>query len=574
MGFAFASHAFAFGKYINPRQNNLHPRREEPLSAADSLPISGGVGSKHLGVYFGLFGAWFFLASFITASSIASDLRSAKLIFLEYANSLYGEIDNRVQTNEAVLEGITAFLGVSGTLNDGAQISLYSQQVRARYPHIAQIEVVEGVARKNLPRFIARKRASGLPEFQIRSFSNDSGRFWRNIDDKPWYYPVVFMEPMRSESRDILGLDMDSAPFMSLAMSASARQGHAVATHPFRLVEGDWAYVMFRPVAPLRTLGARAGDEKRLFASLVIKIQAILPSHGTDIPGLRLSLYHADFPDHEPEGQLIHLERHDRSALETFLFPKLRYEHKLGAKSQPFILLAEQQLGWPALDFRQLTAILAMTLLLFGFLLRFVLGHRRNELERCQTESRFAYLATHDALTGLANRTLFMDRLRHAMARAHRCDTRLALLFLDLDKFKQVNDSYGHGAGDQLLKMVAERMCSNVREDDTVARWSGDEFVVILESLTAYQGAATAVEVIHDKLVQPYIVNGETLNIDVSIGTAIYPDDSVDIEALIKIADDAMYAVKGKERSRPLSGQLSFEEQNNFQQPVGLEESK
>lgn len=515
---------------------------------------------KNLGVYFCLFGAWFLLASFVMASSIASDLRSAKLRFLEYANSLYGEIDNRVQTNEAVLEGITAFLGASGAMNDSAQISHYAQQVRARHPHIAQIEVVETVARQNLPRFIARKRASGLPEFQIRSFSYDSGRLWRSIDDKPWYYPIVFMEPMPAESRGILGLDMDSVPFLRLAMSASARQGHAVATHPFRLVQGDWAYVMFRPVAPLHTGGARAGDEKRLFASLVIKIQAILPSLRADFPGLRFSLYHADFPVHQPEGELIHFERRGRSALETFLFPKLRYERKLEAESQPFILLAEQQLGWAALDFRQLTAILAMTLLLFGILLRFVLSHRRSELERCQTESRFAYLATHDALTGLANRNLFMDRLRHAMARAHRCDARLALLFLDLDKFKQVNDTYGHGAGDQLLKMVAERICSNVREDDTVARLSGDEFVVILESITTHQGAATAAELIKGKLVQPFRINGETLNIDVSIGTAIYPDDSEDIEDLIKIADGAMYAVKDKDRSLPLSGQLGFEE--------------
>jgi len=515
---------------------------------------------KHLGVYFGLFGAWFFLASFVMASSIASDLRSAKLIFLEYANSLYGEIDNRVQTNEAVLESITAFLGVSGTMNDDAQISHFAQQVRARYPHIAQIEVVESVARQNLLHFIARKRASGRPEFQIQSFSYDSGRLWQGIDDKPWYYPIVFMEPMPTESRDILGLDMDSVPFLRLAMSASTRQGHAVATHPFRLVEGDWAYVMFRSVAPLRAPGASAGDEKRLFATLVIKTQAILPSLRADIPGLRFSLYHADFPALKPEGELIHFELHDRSDLETFLFPKLHYERKLEAKSQPFILLAEQQLGWPALDFRQLTAILAITLLLFGILLRFVLAHRRSELERCQIENRLAYLATHDALTGLANRNLFMDRLRHAMARAHRCDARLALLFLDLDKFKQVNDTYGHGAGDQLLKMVAERICSNVREDDTVARLSGDEFIVILESITTDQDAATAAEAINDKLAQPFHINGETLNINVSIGTAIYPDDGKDIEALIKIADDAMYAVKDKDRSHPLSGQLGFEE--------------
>ncbi|BAN36653.1 hypothetical protein SCD_n02854 [Sulfuricella denitrificans skB26] len=538
--------------------------KKDPLTTEDKLSLSGCVVRKNMGVYFSLFGAWFFLASFITASSIANDLRSAQLKFLEYANSLYSEIDNRVQTNEAALEGITAFLGVSGTLNNGAPISHYAQLVRARHPQIAQIEVIESVAHKNLPRFIAEKRASGLPEFQIRSFSYDSGRSWQGTNDKPWYYPIVFMEPMPHESRGTLGLDMDSVPFLRRAMSASARQGHTVATHPFRLVEGDWAYVMFRPVVPLHASDAKSGDEKHLFASLVIKTKSILPPLKADTPGLLVRLYHADFPANNPEGELINFERQGRSNLETFLFPRLHYERKLEAQSQPFILLAEQQLGWPALDFRQLTAILVITLLLLGYLLRFMLAHRRSELERCQTESRFAYLATHDALTGLANRNLFMDRLKHAMARAHRSDTRLALLYLDLDKFKQINDTYGHGVGDQLLKMVAERIGDSVREDDTVARLSGDEFVVILETITTHQGASTAAEVISDRLAQPFHINGETLNIDVSVGTAIYPDDSEDIEKLIKIADEAMYAVKGKDRSPPLSGQLSFEELKNL----------
>jgi GGDEF domain-containing protein len=498
----------------------LFPHRAETSFPAEKRPVFCREIRKHRWVYLCLFGAWFFLASLVAAFSITNDLRSAKLRFSEYANTLYSDIYNRVQANEAVLEGIAAFLSTSGAIDDGARISRYAQQVQTRYPHIYMIEVAERVARQNLPDLIARKKSSGFPDFRVGAFSHESSRTWQPIVGKPWYYPIVFMEPMPAQARNILGMDMDSTPILRQAMNQSNRQGRAVSSHPFRLVEGDLAYLIFRPVEQASGAKKKPVNPEHLLAALVIKTQAILPPAQPGMPGIGYSLYHSDFPAHRPEGELVHIELPARSALETFLLPKLNYTNKLPSEIQPFTLQVDRQLGWPDLDLRLLSAILAITVLSFGILLKFVIAHRRSEIERCLTEGRFAYQANHDALTGLANRTLFTDRLTHAMARAHRCNSRLALLFLDLDEFK--------------------------REDDTVARLSGDEFIVILESITTHQGAETAAEVISDSLALPFQIGGETLNIGVSIGISIYPDDSTDIDELIKIADHAMYEVKGK----------------------------
>lgn len=503
--------------------------------------------SKQRGIYLALFGAWFFLAVFTALFSITNDFRNAKLRFFEYADGIYGEIYSRLQTNEAVLDSMAAFLAMPGTTNSSdVQISHYALQVRSRYPHIYMIEAIEKVARQDLARFVSQKRAGSLPEFRVQSFSHTVSRAWQPFDNKPWYYPVVFRDPAPAESTDILGLDMDSVPLLRQAISQSASQGHSVASHPFRSAEGNWAYMMFRPVALLRSAAAKTGSERQLFAALVIKAQAILPHARPETPGLRVSLYHSDFPAHQPDGELIHFERRGRSPLETFLFPKLDYQRILASDGQPFMLLAEQQLGWSDLDLHLLAAIFVAGALSFGILLKFTVAHRHSETKRRLTEHRLAYLANHDALTGLANRTLLMDRLAHAMARAHRCNAKLALLFLDLNKFKQVNDRYGHGVGDQLLKMVADRICCSVREDDTVARLSGDEFVVILESITTRQDAEIVTEAIKNNLAQPFTIDDEiALHVGVSIGVAIYPDESKDIDELIKRADHAMYKAKG-----------------------------
>jgi diguanylate cyclase (GGDEF)-like protein len=139
---------------------------------------------------------------------------------------------------------------------------------------------------------------------------------------------------------------------------------------------------------------------------------------------------------------------------------------------------------------------------------------------------------------------LFDDRLGQAMAMAQRDRSRFALLYLDLDKFKPVNDSHGHGVGDLLLKQVAQRIVGCVRESDTVARIGGDEFVIILRAVSLADSAAQVAENIRQALEKPFFVDGHELSISCSIGVAIYPDDATSELELAQCADNAMYRAK------------------------------
>jgi diguanylate cyclase (GGDEF)-like protein/PAS domain S-box-containing protein len=165
-----------------------------------------------------------------------------------------------------------------------------------------------------------------------------------------------------------------------------------------------------------------------------------------------------------------------------------------------------------------------------------------------ESEEQYRRLAHYDALTRLPNRSLFYDRLAHAIAQARRNVWTLAVLFIDVDRFKHVNDTFGHTAGDVLLKTVSERLAECVRSDDTVGRLSGDEFAIVLSRISAPEDAATVAQKIVDALNQPFQLEGAELFVTASIGITVYPNDSDDQDALIRNADVAMY--RAKERGR------------------------
>jgi diguanylate cyclase (GGDEF)-like protein/PAS domain S-box-containing protein len=166
-----------------------------------------------------------------------------------------------------------------------------------------------------------------------------------------------------------------------------------------------------------------------------------------------------------------------------------------------------------------------------------------------QAEQRLADMAHHDPLTGLANRILFNDRLGSALAHARRHGSRVALLMLDLDNFKQVNDTCGHDTGDALLQEVALRLQADVREEDTVARLGGDEFAILFTSLKNDGDIALIAQKLVERIAQPINVLGRAMDVSTSIGVSIFPDDAEDDKGLFKAADVALYDVKARGRN-------------------------
>ena len=168
-------------------------------------------------------------------------------------------------------------------------------------------------------------------------------------------------------------------------------------------------------------------------------------------------------------------------------------------------------------------------------------------------ENELRYLANYDHLTDLPNRSLLLDRIKHAMEQAHRDQNQIALFFIDLDRFKQVNDSLGHAVGDQFLQHVAQTLTQVLREGDTVARLGGDEFIVLLESFRSVEILSRIAQKIIDSVDKPVLLDGHRLSVTPSIGIALYPDDASLPADLIKQADIAMYHAKKSGR-----GQLQF----------------
>lgn len=180
---------------------------------------------------------------------------------------------------------------------------------------------------------------------------------------------------------------------------------------------------------------------------------------------------------------------------------------------------------------------------------RLFTGVCRDISERKKAEAEVKHLAHHDPLTGLPNRHLLNDRLTHALARAKRKTRHMAVLFIDLDRFKPINDTFGHEAGDVLLKVLAERFQRCLRESDTVARVGGDEFVIVLETIVSARDAARVAEKVLKTIGAPVAWRDQQLAVGTSIGIALFPQDGETPEELSKAADVAMYRVKGSGRN-------------------------
>ncbi len=161
-----------------------------------------------------------------------------------------------------------------------------------------------------------------------------------------------------------------------------------------------------------------------------------------------------------------------------------------------------------------------------------------------QTQQRLDYLAHHDALTDLPNRLLFDERLKQSIRQAKRHNTSLAVAFIDLDRFKNINDTLGHHAGDELLQEVSIRLKQEVRDGDTVARISGDEFVMILEDMNSPQDAETVIDKLMKKFQHPILIKGKEIFASCSIGISLFPQHGKDADEILRNADTAMYHVK------------------------------
>ncbi len=195
----------------------------------------------------------------------------------------------------------------------------------------------------------------------------------------------------------------------------------------------------------------------------------------------------------------------------------------------------------------------------------------RDVSERKELERNLRQLAYTDALTGLPNRTLFHDRVKQGLAIASRQDSPLAVCFLDLDRFKVINDSLGHDVGDRVLISVARRLGACLREEDTLARLGGDEFAILLPEITTARGSSAVADKLLRALAAPQLINGHELTVGASIGIALFPQNGSDVQSLLRSADAAMYSAKARGRGRVALFTPDLGERNTRRQQLEVE---
>jgi len=489
--------------------------------------------------------AWAIGTSVTTGLVYKLVLHEAEAAFNQRVVQVYENIEHTIRDNESILEGFSAFLSAIEYVNREST-SRYAQQILTRYPHVYRLEVVLRVKRNDLVKFIARQKQYWFPEFDVRAFSDEADRLsWEPKNNKPIYNPIIFIEPMPLNAKQLIGSDMDSLSFLSNALNQSIQLQSPVATIPFKLVDGPRGYIVFHPVPdpPKNELAKR----KQALALLEVNAEAIRDKIAFLVKNIGFRLYDTRYASNDPDGLLIQVAAPAPNRLDQRLFPKLTAEKRLDSRGQPFGLIVDKQLGWRDFNLPLVIATGCSLLLSLILLLLFLKTHFRREKQMKRSANRLLHMATHDALTGLPNRILLADRFSQAISRTHRRDIKFAVMFLDLNGFKLVNDTYGHEIGDQLLKALGGLLKECIRDEDTLSRISGDEFVIVLED-SSYKNAERVAQKIQVELSRPMLIQGIKLNIGLSVGIAIYPDDGRTLAELLKTADIRMY--KAKEQSK------------------------
>lgn len=488
--------------------------------------------------------SWVILWGVLGSVIVQSSIHNAKSTFNAKATNLFHLVSDQIRTNETVVEGFAASVGAIGEI-DQSKIRIYARQMLRRYPHIFMFEIIERIDEENKVAYEEYYQKNISPHFKIRSFGYEEDRQWREVAEKQFYMPITFMEPFPPGSREVLGLDLSSNQIFTDSLRISASLHMPVVTRPFTLVEGDLAYLIHRPVkgGDTKVYADSYGIESR-YVMLVILAKSLLKDMPNEMSDYGIILHHGDFEASDKSGILYNKPEPEVSFFESLIFPRLWLSKPLDSETQPFVLIVSKPLDWSLFNYWLLSAFAIVATISFFLLLKYLKYHRMIELSRAQEAEYLFYMANHDSLTGLANRNLLSDRLQHALILAKRRGTKLAVLFLDLDGFKSVNDKYGHDVGDKLLSSVSKSLLACVRSGDTLARRSGDEFILILENIEGADSICLITEKIQQVFSQKFSIGEVELSVGVTIGVSIFPDDGQEEEDLLAMADKRMYEEK------------------------------
>jgi diguanylate cyclase (GGDEF)-like protein len=459
---------------------------------------------------------------------------------------LSDQLEKRMQLYEQVLRGTLGLFVVTGQVSrDDFRKYVETLQLQRNYPGIEGIGFSLLVPASRKDAHVRELRRSGFPQYDI----NPAGQ--REV-----YTSIVYLEPFSGRNLRAFGFDMYSEEHRRAAMDQARDRNQAAITKKVTLVqEGDsdvdvqTGFLMYLPVYRNGTAHETVLERRENLVGWVyapFRMQDLMRGiEGVRTKELEVKIYDGD----KPEPQALMYDSH-RSVEASDHISRFRQTEKVDVAGHRWLIVMS---SLPPYEQQERADRAALILrggisisLLLALLVWLFLDDRARALHAADQAMR---LALYDALTGLPNRKLLHERLALALLKARRDNGMIALLFIDLDKFKPVNDEYGHAIGDLLLKEVAMRLQHCMRASDTMARVGGDEFIALLDGIEGREGAGKVANKILHAVTQPFEVSGHRLEIAASIGVAMFPDNGEDESVLIKSADMAMYEAKNNGRS-------------------------
>jgi diguanylate cyclase (GGDEF)-like protein len=447
-------------------------------------------------------------------------------------------IEQRVAAYEQMLRGVQGLFATTDLKNRHA-IRDYVETLRldANFSGIQVIGVIERVPQSRKAAHVAALRRLGVADYSIHPEG-----------ERETYAPIIQREFYIDRSDAPLGLDAWANPVRRLAMEKARDSGMAAITGKVQLVidkdaEDNPSFIMYLPIF---AQGQPRDSVTQRRASLIGWVYAafrmsdfMASLYGRQADGLAFAIY----DDAIPSAAALMYSNGDAAG------GAMSANEYMVVAGHTWTLTVATQNEFETRFGRNIALIIAVTgigLSLSMALLAWFMINGRDRALRLAAEmtEELRQMAQHDALTGLPNRALFSDRVQNALAYARRHGTRFAIIFLDLDKFKPINDNYGHSVGDQLLQQAAKRLQESIRASDTVGRIGGDEFVLLVGELAEPDVALALAEKIRQALRHPYRIDDHELTISCSLGVAIYPDHGTNELELTKGADEAMYRAK------------------------------
>lgn len=464
--------------------------------------------------------------------------------FASRVRDMSERIERRLQLYRQVLRGTSGLFAVVGEVSrDDFHTYTDALDLQKNYPGIEGVGFSIVVPASQKDNHIQQVRRSGFPQYDIKP-----------AGERETYTSIIYLEPFAGRNLHAFGFDMYSEERRRAAMAQARDNNQAVISRKVKLVQEVEAkvqsgFLMYLPVyrkdAPRDTVMQRRQNLVGWVYAPFRMRDLMRGIEGTHTRELDVEIYDDDKPD--PDALLYDSNENAEPIGHT---PRFKQMERLQIAGRQWLVVVS---SLPAYEMQERVDRAGLILrggisisLLLALLVWLFLDDRARALQAADQAMR---LALYDALTGLPNRKLLNERLALALVKARRDHGMVGLLFIDLDKFKPVNDEYGHGIGDLLLKEVAARLQQCMRASDTMARVGGDEFIALLDEIDGREGAGKVAHKILHALTQPFEVSGHRLEIAASIGVATYPENGEDQNALTKSADLAMYDAKNSGRA-------------------------